>query len=65
MANYSEAIETARTTIANRHALIPDKDGAVLAALEALAAELSEFRTKAIAEIDELKDQLADARAGD
>jgi hypothetical protein len=34
-------------------------------ATKPLAAEFADFRTKATAEIDELRDQLADARSGD
>lgn len=69
MANAHKAIEDARTTIAipsgNLSGGADTKLSAVVDALDALAAEFADFRTKATAEIDELRDQLADARSVD
>jgi hypothetical protein len=69
MANVHEAIANARQMIAvpssNLSGGADAKLEAVLLAVEALGADFAEFRTKTIAEIDELKDQLTDARDGD
>lgn len=69
MANVHEAIASARQMIAvpsgNLSGGADAKLEAVLVAVEALASDFADFRTKTIAEMDELKDQIADARAGD
>lgn len=69
MANYHDAIKTARDTIAvpsgNLSGGADAKFGVVVDAIEPLAAEYAAFRTTATAEIDELRNQLEDARAGD
>jgi hypothetical protein len=67
MSNVHKAIADARDTIekpiGNLSGGDVAKHEAVLAAVEALAEEFAAFRTKTIAEIDELRDQLADARS--
>jgi hypothetical protein len=67
MANVHEAIANACQMIAipsgNLSGGADAKLEAILVVLEVLTADFAEFRTKTIAELDELKDQLADTRA--
>jgi hypothetical protein len=69
VANYHDAMKTARDTIkvpsGNLSGGADAKFDVLVDAIEALAAEFGDFRTKSTAEIDELRDQLADARTGD
>ena len=73
MANTQRAIEDAQAALDGPMTELPRqflpamerRIAAVLRAVAELQAEFSEFRTKTIAEIDELRDQLADARTTD
>jgi hypothetical protein len=66
MPNAHRAIADARLTIEKPTGNLSGGDvakfEAVLAAVEALAAEFAAFRTKTIGELDELRDELADMR---